>query len=97
VTPYPPAIWTEAIWLARTRGNLNAQIARELGMTCETPRLWPKQADFDDVQRSDGQTSGDQEELRQVRRENRSLLWGGATEGDSTRHVDTRASGDSQA
>ena len=39
----------------------------------ETLRLWLKQADLDEGQRSDGLTSDEQAELRQLRRENRIL------------------------
>jgi transposase len=42
-------------------------------MTSETLRLWLKQADLDEGQRSDGLTSDEQAELRQLRRENRIL------------------------
>jgi len=42
-------------------------------MTGETLRLWLTQADLDEGQRSDGLTSGEQEELRRLRRENRIL------------------------
>lgn len=71
--PYPPEFRTEAIRLARTSGKLPAEIARELGMTGETLRLWLKQADLDEGKRSDGLTSDEQEELRRLRRENRIL------------------------
>jgi transposase len=71
--PYPPEFRAEAIRLARTSGKPHAQMARELGMTGETLRLWLKQADLDDGQRSDGLTSDEQEELRRLRRENRIL------------------------
>ena len=73
VAPYPPEFRAEAIRLARTSGKPHAQIARELGMTGETLRLWLKQADLDEGKRSDGLTSDEQEELRQLRRENRIL------------------------
>ena|SRR5215813_4566814 len=73
VAPYPPEFRTEAIRLARTSGRPHAQIARELGMTSETLRLWLKQADLDAGKRSDGLTSDEQEELRRLRRENRIL------------------------
>ena len=69
--PYPPEFRTEAIRLARTSGKPHAEIARELGMTGETLRLWLKQADLDEGKRSDGLTSDEQEELRRLRRENR--------------------------
>lgn len=38
--PYPPEFRAEAIRLARTSGKPHAEIARELGMTGETLRLW---------------------------------------------------------
>jgi transposase len=40
--PYPPEFRAEAIRLARSRGKPPAEIARELGMTGETLRLWLK-------------------------------------------------------
>jgi transposase len=71
--PYPPEFRAGAIQLARTSGKPRAQIARELGVTGETLRLWLKQADLDDGKRHDGLTSEEQEELRRLRRENRIL------------------------
>jgi transposase len=71
--PYPPEFRVEAMRLARTSGKPRAQIARELGVTGETLRLWLKQADLDDGKRHDGLTSDEQEELRRLRRENRIL------------------------
>lgn len=73
VAPYPPAYRAEAIRLARTSEKAHAQIARELGLTTETLRLWLKQADVDEGKRSDGLSSEEQEELRRLRRENRIL------------------------
>src|SRR5215813_6234926 len=69
--PSPPEFRTEAIRLARTSGKPPAEIARELGMTGETLRLWLKQADRDAGKRSDGLTTDEQEELRRRRRANR--------------------------
>src|SRR6266852_8181551 len=71
--PNPPEFRAEAIRLARTSGKPHAQIARELGMTGETLRLWLKQADLDEGKRGDGLTSDEQEELRRLRRANRIL------------------------
>jgi transposase len=71
--PYPAEFRAEAIRLVRSSGRPYAQIARELGMTAETLRLWLKQDDLDAGRRSDGLTSQDQEELRRLRRENRIL------------------------
>jgi transposase len=48
-------------------------MARELGRTAETLRLWLKQADLDAGRRSDGMTTEEAEELRRLRRENRVL------------------------
>ncbi|MGZ3673185.1 MAG: transposase, partial [Ktedonobacterales bacterium] len=73
VPPYPPEFRAEAIRLARTSGKPHAQIARDLGMTGETLRLWLNQADLDEGKRGDGLTTGEQEELRRLRRENRIL------------------------
>src|SRR5579864_9651855 len=71
--PYPAEFRAEAIRLARTSGRPRAAIARELGLTAETLRIWLKQADLDDGRRNDGLTTQDQEELRRLRRENRIL------------------------
>src|SRR5262249_45762456 len=67
VAPYPPEFRAEAIRLARTSGKPHAQIARDLGMTGEALRLWLKQADVEEGQRSDGLTSDEQDELRRLR------------------------------
>jgi transposase len=71
---YPPEFRAEAIQLARTSGKPQTVIARELGMSVETLRLWLKQADLDAGKRSDGLTSDEQKELRRLRRESRLLL-----------------------
>lgn len=71
--PYPPEFRAEAVRLARTSGKPQAQIARDLGVTVETLRLWRKQAELDEGKRHDGLTSEEQEELRRLRRENRIL------------------------
>ena|SRR5215469_7061155 len=73
VAPYPAEFRAEAIRLARASGKPHAQLARELGMTGETLRLWLEQADGDEGTRSDGLSSDEQEELRRLRRENRIL------------------------
>jgi transposase len=73
VAPYPPEFRAEAIRLARSSGKPHAQIARDLGMTGETLRLWLKQADLDEGKRRDGLSSDEQEEVRRLRRENRIL------------------------
>jgi|SRR5690349_17958756 transposase len=70
---YPPEFRAEAIQLVRASGKPQTLIARELGMSVETLRLWLTQADLDAGKRSDGLTSEEQEELRRLRRENRIL------------------------
>src|SRR5258706_2363499 len=73
MAPYAPEFRAEAIRLARTSGKPHAQIARELGMTGETLRLWLKQADVDEGKRSDGLTTAEQEEVRRFPRAKRIL------------------------
>ena len=77
---YPPEFRAEAIQLARTSGKPQTVIARELGMSVETLRLWLKHADLADLdegKRRAGLTSDEHsdehEELRRLRRENRIL------------------------
>lgn len=71
--PYPPEFRAEAVRLARTSGKPQAQIARDLGVTVATLRLWRKQVELDEGKRHDGLTSEEQDELRRLRRENRIL------------------------
>jgi transposase len=73
VAPYPSEFRAEAVRLVRSSGKPQAQIARELGLTTETLRMWRKQAEVDAGQRSDGLATDEQEELRRLRRENRIL------------------------
>ena len=71
--PYPAEFRAEAIRLARTSGRPRTEIARDLGLTAETLRIWLKQDDLDAGRRSDGLTTEEGEELRRLRRENRIL------------------------
>ena len=71
--PYPAEFRAEAIRLARTSGRPRAEIARDLGLTPETLRIWLKQYDLDAGRRSDGLTTEEREELRRLRHENRIL------------------------
>jgi transposase len=73
IQPYPPEFRAEAIRLVRTSGKPRSKIARELGLTSETLRLWVKQADLDAGKRQDGLTTEEREELRRLRKENRIL------------------------
>lgn len=71
--PYPPEFRREAVQLARTSERSIAQVARDLGISDQTLRNWIKQADVDAGKR-DGLTTDEREELRRLRRENRTLL-----------------------
>jgi transposase len=71
--PYPPEFRREAVQLAQSAERSIAQVARDLGVADQTLRNWIKQADVD-AGRREGLTSEEREELRRLRRENRTLL-----------------------
>jgi transposase len=71
--PYPPEFRREAVQLVRTTDKPIAQIARDLGVSGQTLHTWIKQADIDAGKR-EGLTTDEREELRRLRRENRTLL-----------------------
>jgi transposase len=71
--PYPPEFRREAVQLTRTSERSIAQVARDLGVSDQTLRNWIKQADVDAGKR-EGLTTDEREELRRLRRENRTLL-----------------------
>ena len=71
--PDPPEFRAEAIRLVRTSGKPAAPIARDRGVTSETLRSGIKQADIDDGRRHDGLTTEETEEVRQLRRESKTL------------------------
>jgi transposase len=70
--PYPPEFRREAVRLLRESGRPKSQIARELGITPWTLRLWEKQAEIDAGER-EGLSSEEREELRRLRRQVRIL------------------------
>ena len=70
--PYPEEFRREAIELVRLNEKPLVQIAKDLGVSDMTLRNWVKQADVDAGKRS-GLTSDEREELRALRRENRTL------------------------
>lgn len=72
-SPYPPEFRREAVQLARTSERSIAQVARDLGISNQTLRNWIKQADVDAGKR-EGLSTEEREELRRLRRENRTLL-----------------------
>ncbi len=70
--PYPPAFRAEAVRLVQSSGKSIPVIADDLGVSDQALRGWVRRAEIDTGQR-DGLTSGEHEELRQLRRENRIL------------------------
>ena len=63
----------DAVRLVREIGNV-AKVARDLDLTESSLRNWVKQADIDEGRGGDGALTADErEELRRLRRENRTL------------------------
>jgi transposase len=71
--PYPPEFRREAVQLAQNTERSIAQVARDLGISDQTLRNWIKQSDVDAGHR-ESLTTDEREELRRLRRENRTLL-----------------------
>ena len=70
--PYPPAFRAEVVRLIRSDQKPLTEIAKDVGVSDQTLRNWVRQAEVDEGSR-DGLTSGEKEELRRLRRENRVL------------------------
>jgi len=66
--PYPPEFRQRIIELVRS-GRTPAELAREFEPTAQTIANWVKQADLDAGTRSDGLTTDEREELRQLRKQ----------------------------
>lgn len=70
---YTPEQKADAVRLVREVGNL-AQVARDLDLTESSLRNWVKQAEIDEGRGPEGAlTSDERDELRRLRRENRTL------------------------
>src|SRR6266566_2782396 len=71
--PYPPEFRCEAVSLVKVSGRLVREVARELGVSYESLRLWIRQDELDRGERDDGLTSEEHDELRKLRRQVREL------------------------
>ena len=70
---FTPEQKADAVKMVREVGNL-AQVARDLDLTETALRNWVKQADVDEGRGPEGAlTTEEKEELRRLRRENRTL------------------------
>jgi transposase len=69
---YPPEFKAEAVRLVRSSDKSVGALAKDLGVADQTLRNWVRQAEIDGGER-DGLTEGEGEELRQLRREVRTL------------------------
>jgi transposase len=70
---YTPEQKADAVRMVREVGNL-AKVARDLDLTESSLRNWVKQAEIDQGRGLEGAlTSEEKEELRRLRRENRTL------------------------
>ena len=74
IPPYPEEFRREAVRLLRRGDRTVPELARDLGVSPQSLRNWSKQEDLDSGRRSDGLTSEEREELKRLRRENRTLI-----------------------
>tara|TARA_B100000809_G_scaffold171709_1_gene169007 strand:+ start:46 stop:360 length:315 start_codon:yes stop_codon:yes gene_type:complete len=70
--PYPPEFREQLVALVRA-GRTPEELAREFEPTAQSISTWVAQADRDAGRRTDGLTTAERTELRQLRRENRQL------------------------
>ena len=70
--PYPPEFRREALELLKLSEKPITQIAKDLGVSEQTLYVWRRQAEVDQGKR-EGLTSDEREELRRLRKENRTL------------------------
>ena len=69
---YPPEFRRQIVDLVRS-GRSIEELAKEFEPSSGAIRNWVKQADLDEGRRSDGLTTEERDELRQLRRENKRL------------------------
>jgi transposase len=70
--PYPPEFRQRIVELVR-KGRTPEELGRQFEPSAQCIRNWVRQADRDAGRRQDGLTTAEQEELRRLRRENRTL------------------------
>jgi len=70
--PYPPEFRREALELLKLSGKPVSQVAKDLGVSEQTLFNWRRQARID-AGEQEGLSSDEREELRRLRRENRTL------------------------
>ena len=70
--PYPPEFKRRLVELVRA-GRVPEELAEKFEPTAQSIRNWVAQAERDAGRRSDGLTSDEREELRRLRRENKTL------------------------
>ena len=70
--PYAPAFRRQRVELVRG-GRTPEGLAREFEPSAQAIRNWTAQADRDEGKRGDGLSTGEGEEVRRLRRENRRL------------------------
>ena len=70
--PYPAEFKARAVQLYRDSGRSLREVSEELGVSLEALRTWIKQSAID-AGEQDGLTTSEREELRQLRREVKTL------------------------
>jgi transposase len=71
-SPYPPEFRHRMVELVRA-GRSPEELAQKFEPSAQAIRNWVRQADLDEGRREDGVTSEEREELRRLRRENKTL------------------------
>lgn len=70
--PYPAELKKRLVELVRA-GRNPEELAQKFEPSAQAIRNWARQADRDDGRREDGLTTDEREELRRLRRENKTL------------------------
>ena len=71
-SPYPPELRRRLVELVRS-GRSPEELARKFEPTAQAIRNWVRQADRDEGRRQDGMTTQERQEIRRLRRENKTL------------------------